>query len=146
MKNKAREWRYCAYCGNQRRVYLKAHIGAWDMVGCVFLGLMMMAPISGGLDPRGLGLSAVFCAFAEVFTVLRHRVNLRCSKCGFDPVVYRKSHEEAAKMVRAHAERRASSPEGLMSGPVRSYMGQKTSSQRKSKEKQSRQSNAPQQM
>lgn len=118
MKRKTRDWRYCAYCGHHRRVYLKAHIGALDVVGCVVLGLMMMAPLSGGFDPRGLGLAAVFCGFAELFTGLRHRVNLKCVKCGFDPVVYRKSHEDAAKLVREHLEKRAQNPESLLADPV----------------------------
>ncbi len=113
-----REHRLCAFCGNQNRVYMKRHISFVDTVLCVFGGLFVMAPFVDGFDPRGLGLGAVFIGVAEVFIGLRHRLSLKCGRCGFDPVIYRKSHEEAARIVREHIARRALNPANLLADPV----------------------------
>ena len=90
-----------------------------DVVLSVFLGFMVFAPIAGGIDARGLGIAAVFVGISEIFTVLRHRMSLRCGRCGFDPIVYRRSHDEAAKLVKAHLARRANDPLTLLASPIR---------------------------
>lgn len=96
-------------------------MGVWDVLIAVALGLLVLAPFSGGLDARGFGLAAIFVGIAEVFTVIRHRMSLRCGRCGFDPIVYRRSQEEAARLVRSHLERRAEDPRTLLAEPVLPY-------------------------
>ena len=98
---------------------------------------MVFAPITGGIDARGLGLAAIFVGISEVFTVLRHRMSLSCGRCGFDPIVYRRSHDEAAKLVKAHMARRAADPMTLLASPVRAV------GVRKSKERERRESAHP---
>lgn len=114
-----RDWRFCAFCGHRRRVYVKAHVGALDIVLCAFLGLLVVTPFADGFDPSGFAVGAVFCGFAEVFVSIRHRLSLKCSKCGFDPIVYRRSHDDAARLVREHAKSRAENPRSLLAEPVR---------------------------
>ncbi|MDZ4081900.1 MAG: hypothetical protein U1E10_03105 [Bdellovibrionales bacterium] len=111
--------RFCAFCGHQHRIYAKSHVSFFDIAISIFLGFMVFAPIAGGIDARGLGVAAVFVGISEVFTVIRHRMSLSCGRCGFDPIVYRRSHDEAAKLVKAHLARRAEDPMTLLATPVR---------------------------
>lgn len=90
----------------------------FDIVLCAFAGILVMAPITNSLDPRGIAIGAVFIGFAELFVSLRHRVSLKCGRCGFDPIIYRRSQEQAAKLVREHLARRAANPAHLLSEPV----------------------------
>ncbi len=90
-----------------------------DVVVSIFLGFTIFFPIAGGIDARGLGLAAIFVGISEVFTVLRHRMSLNCGRCGFDPIVYRRSHDDAAKLVKAHLARRAEDPMTLLATPIR---------------------------
>lgn len=92
-----------------------------DVMIAVAMGLLVFAPFTDGLDARGFGLAAVFVGIAEIFTVIRHRMSLRCGRCGFDPIVYRRSQEEAARIVRSHLERRAEDPRTLLAEPVLPY-------------------------
>ena len=116
-----KESRYCAFCGHQHRIYTKSHVGILDVGLSLALGLLVLAPISNGFDARGIGVAAIFVGIAELFTVVRHRMSLRCGRCGFDPIIYRRSQEDAAKMVRLHLERRAADPRTLLAEPVTSY-------------------------
>lgn len=120
-----REKRLCAYCGRARRIYAKAHVGVLDVLMAVATGVLVFIPISDGFDPRALGLAAVLIGFCELFVTFRHRLSLRCSACGFDPVIYRRSHEEAARLVREHSQRRAKDPAYLLAEPARPYMYKK---------------------
>jgi len=108
----------CAFCSADHRVYLKAHISAFDVVICALVGLLVVSPLSGGFDARGLGLGAVFVGIAEIFVGLRHRLSVKCGRCGFDPIIYRKSQERAAEIVRLHLERRALNPAHLLADPI----------------------------
>lgn len=97
---------------------MKSHVSILDVVICAFAGLLALSPFVEGFDPRGFGAGAVFVGIAEVFVGLRHRMSLKCSRCGFDPVIYRKSQERAAELVRQHLARRSENPANLLSEPV----------------------------
>lgn len=113
-----RERRLCAFCGHEHRVYMKAHVSAFDVGICLGIGALILMPFTEGFDPRGLGIGAIFIGVAEVFVGLRHRMSMKCGRCGFDPVIYRRSQEEAARIVREHLARRAANPAHLLSEPV----------------------------
>jgi hypothetical protein len=112
------ERRLCAFCGTEHAIYRKSHVSFFDVVVCAFAGLLVMAPFANSLDPRGIAIGAVFIGFTELFVSLRHRMSLKCGRCGFDPVIYRRSQEQAAKLVREHLARRAANPAHLLSEPV----------------------------
>lgn len=112
---------YCAFCGHKKLIVTKKHINALDVFAAVSLGLGFMAVIGDGFDPRGFGVAGVLLAITEVFAVVRHRMSLKCSRCGFDPLIYRRSPEEAAKIVKTHMAIRNQSPQGLLGEPVRPY-------------------------
>jgi hypothetical protein len=113
-----REERLCAFCGAEHRVYMKSHISFLDVILCVLAGLLAVAPFTDGLDPRGIAIGAVFIGVSEVFVGLRHRLSLKCGRCGFDPIIYRKSQEQAARLVREHIARRSMNPSSLLAEPV----------------------------
>lgn len=113
-----REERLCAFCGVEHRVYMKPHISVFDVVMCAVAGLLVVAPFTDGLDPRGIAIGAVFVGVSEVFVGLRHRMSLKCGRCGFDPIIYRKSQEQAARLVREHIARRSLNPSSLLAEPV----------------------------
>lgn len=115
------ETRYCAFCGHQRRIYQKTHVGVVDVLGALGMALLIFALLGDRFDPRSFGLAAIFIGIAEIFTLVRHRISLRCGRCGFDPIVYRRSQDDAAKMVKAYIERRKEDPALLLAGPVRPY-------------------------
>lgn len=117
----------CAFCGRQRRFYGKSHVGILDVFAAIAIGVLVFMPISDGFDPRGLALGSILIGFAEVFVVVRHRMSLRCGRCGFDPIIYRRSQDEAARLVREHLLRRNSDPKFLLAEPVRPVMYQKSS-------------------
>lgn len=77
-----------------------------------------MAPFVDGFDPRGVAIGSLFIGVAEMFVGLRHRISLKCARCGFDPIIYRKSHEQAASLVREHIARRGLNPANLLAEPV----------------------------
>ncbi len=116
-----RESRYCAFCGHRHRIYTKAHVGILDVILALALGFLVLSPFANGLDARGIGLAAIFVGVAELFTVIRHRMSLRCGRCGFDPIIYRRSQEDAAKLVRTHLARRAADPRTLLAQPIAPY-------------------------
>ncbi len=119
MRRRKNDIRFCAFCGHQHRIYSKSHVSVFDVAVSVFLGFMIFAPIAGGIDARGLGVAAIFIGISEVFTMVRHRMSLSCGRCGFDPIVYRRSQDDAAKLVKAHLARRAEDPLKLLASPVR---------------------------
>jgi hypothetical protein len=64
----------------------------------------------GAPDPRGIMLFAMFIGIAEVFVYSRWRSSLVCKLCGFDPIVYKRNPEEAARLVRKFFEEQQQDP------------------------------------
>jgi hypothetical protein len=64
----------------------------------------------GTPDPRGIVIFLVFIGIAEMFVYSRWRASLVCKLCGFDPIVYKRSPEEAAQGVRKFFEEQKQDP------------------------------------
>lgn len=69
------------------------------------------------LDPRLAIFFSLGLGLAELFIVLRWRLSIVCTKCGFDPIVYRKSPKLAAERVKAHYQSRLEDPLWMMAPP-----------------------------
>ncbi|MEQ1721854.1 MAG: hypothetical protein ABL930_01670 [Pseudobdellovibrio sp.] len=54
----------------------------------------------------------------EAFAQAKWRGSMICSNCGFDPVVYVRSPEQAGLKIKAFLDKRADSPEYLLRPPV----------------------------
>ena len=102
---------FCAFCKAERKVYLKKHVDLTNVVGAVLLSTLVGQAYWGSPDPRALVLFCVTILLSEVFVYLRWRQSVVCSLCGFDPVVYKRSPERAAKLVRSFYEERQGNPD-----------------------------------
>jgi len=108
----------CAFCKTPRVVHTKKGIGFLNIVASALGSLIFMAALFQGFDPRVLFIFVVFLAVSEIFVRLRWRLNIVCPECGFDPALYIKEPDRAAKKVKAHLEKRAEDPKSLLKSPL----------------------------
>lgn len=108
----------CAFCKVERKVYARRHLGLVDILGLVLLSIVFTYAIFRSLDPRGLAIVGTLLILAELFAQTKWRTSMICRNCGFDPVVYVRSPEQAGLKIKAFLDRRADSPEYLLRPPV----------------------------
>lgn len=109
---------YCAFCKVERKVYACKHLGLLDILGLVLLGIICTFVVFKSLDVRGLGFIGVLLLIGEGFAQAKWRTSMVCRNCGFDPVIYVKSPEQAGLKIKAFLEARAESPAHLLRPPV----------------------------
>lgn len=109
---------YCAFCKVERKVYVSKHLGLLDVVGLVFLGVIMTYATFKSLDPRGLFAVGSLILIGEIFMQMKWRTSMICRNCGFDPVLYVRSPKDAGLKIKAFLEKRADSPAHLLRAPV----------------------------
>ncbi len=109
---------YCAFCKTQRKVYTHKHLTFVEVIGLVLLSLVLTYGIYQALDLRGLLFVGLFLLVGEIFSQLKWRASMICRNCGFDPVVYVRSPEQAGLKIKAFLERRSESPEHLLRPPI----------------------------
>ena len=109
---------YCAFCKVERKVYAHKHLGLADILGLIFLSIIGTYVIFKNLDPRGLFFVGVFLLIGEIFAQVKWRTSMVCRNCGFDPVIYVRSPEQAGLKIRAFLDTRAESPAHLLRLPV----------------------------
>lgn len=113
--SRLRDHRYCAFCKSQRRVYLKKHIDLTNVLGSILLSGAIAHAYYGQPDPRGLVIFCILIGFGELFVFLRWRVAVVCRLCGFDPVLYKRSPEQASNRVREFFTKQMNNPEFQLS-------------------------------
>jgi hypothetical protein len=69
-------------------------------------------------DPKSLLFFVISMMGAEAFLKTRWRVHMACRNCGFDPVIYVKSPQKAAELVKDFLDRRAKDPAYLLKKPL----------------------------
>ena len=109
---------YCAFCKTPRKVYRHKHLTYIEVLSLVLLSLILTFAFYQSLDLRGLYLSTGLLLVGEVFSQLKWRASMICRNCGFDPVVYVRSPEQAGLKIKAFLERRSESPEHLLRPPI----------------------------
>jgi hypothetical protein len=113
-----RKFCYCAFCKVERKVYASRHLSLVEIIGLVFLGIISTYTVFRSLDPRGLFFVALLMLLGEAFAQSKWRVSMICTNCGFDPVVYVRSPEQAGLKIKAFLDKRADSPQHLLRPPV----------------------------
>lgn len=98
--SRLRDRRFCAFCKSPRRVYLKKHVDLTNVLASGLLTGAVTMAFWNDLDPRGLAIFGMLMLFSELLVYLRWRLAIVCRKCGFDPVLYKRSPEAAAARVR----------------------------------------------
>lgn len=109
---------YCAFCKIERKVYANKHLGLIDMIGLIGFGIVLTFAIFKSFDPRGLFIVGLLLVIAEAFSQMKWRTAMVCRNCGFDPVIYVRSPDQAGLKIKAFLEKRAESPEFLLRPPI----------------------------
>ena len=109
---------FCAFCKTPRVVYVKKGINLFNITASALGAIAVMYALFQDLDPRAILIFVAFMAIAEIFVQIRWRLNIVCPECGFDPALYIKEPDRAAKKVKAHLEKRAEDPKSLLKSPL----------------------------
>lgn len=109
---------YCAFCKTPRKVYARKHLAYVEVLSLVILSLLLTVGIYQSLDIRGMYIVSALLLVSEVFSQLRWRASMICRNCGFDPVLYMRSPEQAGLKIKAFLEVRSQSVEFLLKPPV----------------------------
>ncbi len=94
---------------------MKKHAGLLDFATALFMSALIMWSRWQEVNPKAIAIFVAIVMAMEVVIQLRYRLNLTCQYCGFDPVLYKKDPEAAAKTVKAHMERLRGDPDFLLS-------------------------------
>lgn len=113
--SRLKDRRFCAFCKGSRRVYLKKHIDLTNVLGAMVFAVAASVVVYGSLDPRGAIFFGIGLILGEVFVHSRWRASVICRLCGFDPVIYKRSPQLAAKAVRRFYEQKVEDPEFILS-------------------------------
>lgn len=108
---------FCAFCKVPRKIYLKKNVGWFEIFISLIASIAIMEIKFNGFDLRGVAILAFFLFIAESFLQARWRMTIRCTHCGFDPVVYKKNPNIAAQNVKLHLEATQDKP-GRYLGPA----------------------------
>jgi hypothetical protein len=113
---------YCAFCKCERRVHTKKHVCWTDVLSCIAMAALLTLVIWHKAEPRGILFISIFLGISEFFIQMRWRLALSCRYCGFDPILYKQSHQLAAEKVKKHLDRRRADPSFLLSSKPFSTM------------------------
>ena len=69
-------------------------------------------------DPRGLIFVGILLLTGEIFSQIKWRASMLCKNCGFDPVLYVRSPEEAGLKIKAFLQKRPDSVDHLLRPPI----------------------------
>ncbi len=110
---------YCAFCRTPRIIYTKRHISTGDAGLCFVSAILFGVIIWQDFDPRMIVLFAIGLGLSELFVIFRWRLSIVCPHCSFDPVLYKRAPESAAKRVKRYLEIRREDPLKALSTPLR---------------------------
>lgn len=96
---------YCAFCKSPRKYFVHKNLRAVHYVQAALLSTLFMYLIWGTFEAKVFLILATLLVAIELGLLIRWRLYIVCSKCGFDPVLYRKDPEIAAQKVLQFMER-----------------------------------------
>jgi hypothetical protein len=114
IKLESRKSCYCAFCKNPRKVYRSKYLSLMAVVGLVGFSFLLSFLVWQEVDARGLAILGLLLLVGEAFHQVRWRQSMICSNCGFDPVLYLKSPEQAGLQIKEFVNYRADRPEYLL--------------------------------
>jgi hypothetical protein len=109
------EKRYCAFCRAERSVYLKRHAGLLDTAVAFAMAFLIMVARWQSFNPKVIVFFLAFLTAMEIVIQVRFRLGIVCKLCGFDPVIYKKNPELAAKQVKFRLDHIQDDPDLLLS-------------------------------
>jgi hypothetical protein len=105
---------YCAFCKTPRKMRSKKHIQAAEVFLSLAASFVLMLLFFQNFDFRVIPIFAFVLSFYEFLIQIQYRLSLPCPHCGFDPLLYLRSHQKACAQVIAHLEKRKQDPEALL--------------------------------
>lgn len=133
---------YCAFCKSTRKYFLHKSLRAIHYVQASFLSVFFMYVFWQTFDARVFLILAALLVATEMLLVLRWRIYIVCSKCGFDPVLYMKDPDTAARRVSEFMQKYETEPQfELLPSPKRNLHHRRVPAKVKSNENLSGHSN-----
>lgn len=109
---------YCAFCKSPRRIYRKKNISLVNVLASGLASVVIMFALWQEYDPRVMIVVVICLAVAEIFVKIRWRLSVVCRQCGFDPILYVKEPELAAKKVKEQLDVRKADANYLLAKPL----------------------------
>ncbi len=101
---------FCAFCSLPQKIYTKKHVHFFELILFAGVGAILTHLIWQDFHIVGPIVFCVLAMSAETVHRLRWRASVKCKHCGFDPLLYKQSPEEAAQTVKAFLDRRKEDP------------------------------------
>jgi hypothetical protein len=101
---------YCAFCKSPRKYFLHKNLRAIHYLQAALVSVFFMYAIWGEFEPKVFFIMATLLVATEIALHVRWRLYIVCTRCGFDPLLYLKDPEAAAKRVITFLDRYDSDP------------------------------------
>lgn len=101
---------FCAFCTLPLKIYGKQHVAKTELAVFSFVSMVFTFLVWGSFHFVGLLVFAVLTITAELIHRMRWRASVKCRACGFDPVIYKHSPEQAAGLVKIQMASRKEDP------------------------------------
>ncbi len=105
---------FCAFCKTPKKVYKRKSLNFVEIVSLSLFAILLTSVLWEHLDPRGLVILISLVTIGEFFVRLRWRHSTICNNCGFDPVIYVKDADKAARKVKLFLDDRKDNPDFLL--------------------------------
>ena len=101
---------FCAFCKTPRRVYRKRHLSLVNYIQALSLAGFFSFLFWQSLDAKALVLFFISLMIIEAGILLRRRMDIPCSNCGFDASLYIKDQAAACEKVKQYLVERQLDP------------------------------------
>lgn len=105
---------FCAFCKLKFSTYSQKHIGIWTLFGCVLITAVLNFYVFTDFHWAMALVTVAFVLIAEAFIRIRWRTSICCPHCHFDPILYKKSPDQAALRVKVFLDHRKTNPYYLL--------------------------------
>lgn len=106
---------FCAFCKSPRKINMQKHVQLFE-ISISFAGsILLMLLFFQSFDFRVFVFFGILLSVFEFFVQMKYRLGMTCTQCGFDPLLYMKSHDKACAQVKAHLEARQNDPSVYLS-------------------------------
>jgi hypothetical protein len=89
---------------------MQKHVKSFEIAISMAGSFLVMLLIFQTFDFRVLVFFAISVSVLEFLVQLKYRLSMSCPQCGFDPLLYMKSKQQACDQVKAHLEARKNDP------------------------------------
>ena len=102
---------YCAHCRSPRNIITQTHVDWMNVLQAFVFSVVLSFLFFQSFHPLSAVFTMGFLVISEIGIRLRRRAELICKKCGFDPVLYKKSPEAAKAKVQEFFKKNIMDPD-----------------------------------